>query len=206
MADLMQLLQSQVTDSLMDQFAGQLGGAPKEKTSSAVSGAMSLLMGALAKNASTPEGASSLLGALDRDHDGSILDDVAGFLGGSKQASNANMLNGAGILKHLLGGKQENAASMLSKDTGMDTAQIMNLMIKVAPMVLGMLGKVKKEKNLDQNGLSDFLRTSQQTEEQSSPTGSIFTKLLDQDGDGSIIDDVAQSGFKALLGRFFGRK
>ena len=136
MADLMQLLQSQVTDSLMDQLAGQLGGAPKEKTSSAVSGAMSLLMGALAKNASTPEGASSLMGALDRDHDGSILDDVAGFLGGSKQASNANMLNGAGILKHLLGGKQENAASMLSKDTGMDTGQIMNLMIKVAPMVL----------------------------------------------------------------------
>jgi hypothetical protein len=205
--DLMKLLQDQVSDSLMDQLAGQLGGgAPKEKTSTAVSGAMNLLMGALANNASTPQGASSLLSALDRDHDGSILDDVAGFLGGSKQANNANMLNGAGILKHVLGQKQQPAVEMLSKETGMDASQVMGLMVKLAPMVMGMLGKVKKEQNLDQGGLSDFLKTSQQVQKASSSgAGDLFTRLLDKDGDGSIMDDVAQSGIKALFGKLFKR-
>lgn len=206
MADLMKLLQDQVSDSLMDQLLGQVGGSvPKNNASTAVNGVMDLLMGGLAKNASTPQGASSLLNALDRDHDGSILDDVAGFLGGAKEASNSNMLNGAGILKHILGGKQDNAVNVLSKQSGLDKSQLLSLMIKMAPVVMGMLGKVKKEKNLDQGGLTDFLKQSQETHRASTGGMDLFTRLLDKDGDGSIVDDVAQSGFKALLGRLFKR-
>lgn len=206
--DLMKLLQDQVSDSLMDSVIGQLGGGvQKEKASSASGEIMNMLMGALANNASTPQGASSLLGALDRDHDGSILDDVTGFLGGSKKASNEKMLNGAGILRHVLGNKQDSAVNMISKDTGMDKSQILNMMIKFAPMVMGMLGKVKKQQNLDAGGLSDFLKTSQQTQKAStSGAGDLFTRLLDRDGDGSVMDDVAQSGIKALFGKLFGRK
>ena len=206
--DLMKLLQDQVSDSLIDSVVGQLGGGvPKEKASTAAGGIMDMLMGALANNASTPQGANALLGALDRDHDGSILDDVAGFLGGAKQPTNEKMLNGAGILRHVLGERQETAVNMLSKDTGLDKSQILNMMIKFAPMVMGMLGKVKKEQNLDAGGLTDFLRTSKQTHQAaSSGSGDIFTRLLDRDGDGSIMDDVAQSGFKALLGKLFKRR
>lgn len=203
----MKLLQDQVSDSLMDSVIGQLGGGvQKEKASTAASGIMDMMMGALANNASTPQGASALMGALDRDHDGSILDDVAGFLGGSKQPTNEKMLNGAGILRHVLGERQDTAVNMLSKDTGLDKSQVLNMMIKFAPMVMGMLGKVKKQQNLDAGGLQDFLRTSQQTQRASSSGGDLFTRMLDKDGDGSIMDDVAQSGIKALFGKLFGRK
>ena len=208
--DLMKLLQDQVSDSLMDSVISQIGGGgnvKKEQASSAASGVMNMLMGALANNASTPQGASALMGALDRDHDGSILDDVAGFLGGSKQASNTKMLNGAGILKHVLGNRQESAVNMLSKDTGMDKTQILNMLIKFAPMVMGMLGKVKREQNLDAGGLTSFLKNSQQVQKKStSGMGDLFTSLLDQDGDGSVIDDVAQTGIKALFGKLFKRR
>ena len=204
----MQLIQSQVSGALVEQLAGEMGGN-KDQTSPAVKGAMSMLMGALANNASTPQGANALAGALEKDHDGSILEDVMGFIGGQKQASNSRMLNGAGILKHVLGQRQETAVDMLSQQSGMDKSQMFSLLVKVAPVVMGMLGKVKKEQNLDQGGLSNLLRSANQDIAKPSSglgMGDMFTSLLDRDGDGSIVDDVAQSGFKALFGKLFGRK
>ncbi len=204
----MQLIQSQVSGALVDQLTGEMGGN-KDQTSTAVKGAMSMLMGALANNASTPQGANALAGALERDHDGSILEDVMGFLGGQKQVSNSSMLNGAGILKHVLGQRQETAVDVLSQKSGMDKSQIFSLLVKVAPVVMGMLGKVKKDQKLDQGGLSNLLRSANQDiakESSGLGMGDMFTSLLDRDGDGSIMDDVAQSGFKALFGKLFGRK
>jgi hypothetical protein len=206
MADLMDLIQSQVSDGLVDQLTKQLGGAEKTQTKTAVDTAMTTLLGALSKNAAKPEGASALASALDRDHDGSILDDLAGFLGGSGSSSNASMLNGAGILQHVLGGKQNGAIDMIAKVSGLDKSKTGQLMITLAPMIMGMLGKVKKERNLDQNGLSDFLRTSTSEVVKKQPQSrGLLESILDKDGDGSIMDDVAQSGFKALLGRLFKR-
>jgi hypothetical protein len=45
-------------------------GADERTTGNAVQAAFAMLLGALAHNSSTPIGASSLLGALDRDLDG----------------------------------------------------------------------------------------------------------------------------------------
>jgi hypothetical protein len=206
MADLMDLIQSQVSDGLVDQLTKQLGGAEKSQTQTAVNTAMTTLLGALSRNASKPEGASALASALDRDHDGSILDDLTGFLGGSNSSSNASMLNGAGILNHVLGGKQNGAIDMIAKVSGLDKSKTGQLMVTLAPMIMGMLGKVKKERNLDQNGLSDFLKTSTSEVVKKQPQSrGLLESILDKDGDGSIMDDVAQSGFRALLGRLFKR-
>jgi hypothetical protein len=99
--------------TLFEQLAEQLGptvtqqigrslGVGEEQAGSAVSAAVPMLLGGLARNTADPQGASALLGALDRDHDGSVLDDVGGFLGGGGAAT----ANGAGILEHVLGNKQ----------------------------------------------------------------------------------------------------
>ena len=58
---------------------------------------MSAILGAMANNASKPGGADSLLGALQKDHDGSILDNLGGFLG------QPNTDDGNGILGHVFG-------------------------------------------------------------------------------------------------------
>ena len=77
-------------------------GADESTTSTAIQAALPMLLGGLARNAQSEDGASSLSGALDRDHDGSVLDDIAGFvMGGGAQQS-----NGAGILGHIFGGNQ----------------------------------------------------------------------------------------------------
>jgi len=61
-------------------------------------------MSALAKNSTQSESAiSGLTGTLDRDHDGSILDDIMGLMTGKTQQQNQKMLNGQGTLSHVLG-------------------------------------------------------------------------------------------------------
>ncbi len=204
--DLMDLLQGQLTDGLLDQMSAQLGGASKEQTAVAASGIFNTLVGALAKNASTPEGANSLVNALDNDHDGSILDNITDIFQGQSQAQNVSekTLNGAGILNHLLGDRQDGAASMISQMSGLNKGQTGNLMSMLAPMVLGTLGKQRSQGGLDVASIASLLTgtVSNQRANSTNPAMGLVTQFLDSDGDGSIVDDVANIGMK-LLGNLF---
>jgi hypothetical protein len=204
-ANLTDLLQGTISEGMIDQLSQQLGGVDQKQTAVAASGIVSTLMGALAKNASTEEGAAALNNALERDHDGSILEDVMGLLGGQTQPSNSSMLNGAGILNHVLGNKQGGAIEMISKLSGLDSSKTGNLMTMLAPVLMGALGKTKREQGLDVSGLASLLSGEVNQHKQGNPTMSLITKFLDSDGDGSIVDDVAGMGMK-ILGNFFGRK
>ena len=79
-------------------------------------------------------------------------------------------------------------------------------MATLAPLVLGALGKQKRQNNLDQGGIADILgqvagMQRQRNQQQKSPLGGLINNFLDKDGDGSIIDDVA-----GMLGNFMRRK
>lgn len=200
MANLMDLLQGQLSEGLIDQLSNQLG-ADRKQTETAASTALSTIMSALAKNAATPDGASSLANALDNDHDGSILDNLSGILGGQAQPTNTRAINGAGILKHVLGGKQTNAIEMISKLSGLGGNQAGSLLTTLAPLVMGMLGRQKKEQNMSGDVLSDFLSKSVNSATNQRQEMGIIGKFLDQDGDGSIMDDIAGMGM-GMLGKF----
>ena len=102
-----------MSQTLTDQLA-QLSGAPCNRSPGSWAwrganghrhgAALPLLMGALGRNASQPQGAQSLLGALQRDHLGS--NDLSGLLGavlgGSRQGQPSRQTDGAGILGHIL--------------------------------------------------------------------------------------------------------
>lgn len=203
--DLSNLIKSQLTDGLIDQLSSQLGGADRAQTTAAATGVLSTLMGAMARNASTPDGASALNNALERDHDGGILDDVMGMLGGQSSAD-SRTTNGTGILNHILGDRQNGAVDMISKMSGLSGGNTGNLMSMMAPMVMGMLGKAKRQSNLDAGGVSDLLSGFTKKEQASNPVMGLITGFLDADGDGSIIDDVAGMLGKSLLGGMFGKK
>jgi hypothetical protein len=201
--DILQLLQSQMGGDVLKQLSGQVG-ASEEQTSSALNGAVSALLTGLSKNIQTPEGANGLLGALDRDHDGSIFDDIQGFLGGNAQAANPAAANGMGILKHVLGGNQGNIAEAIAKMSGLDSSKAGSLLTMVAPLVLGALGKAKAAQPQGQgSNILDLITKTQQTQTQQSPVGGIFEKLLDRDGDGQVMDDLLSMGAKSLLGGLF---
>ena len=202
MADLFDLLQSQMGESIIGTLTDQIGGPSKQKTSAGVQGAMSILMSALAKNAQNPKSASALGAALERDHDGSILEDLTGYLSGSSPINNTKAANGSGILGHILGGQQGNAIESLTRMSGLDKSQSGNLLSTLAPIVLGMLGKQKRSQGLDMSGLGSILANSANTAKKQTPQADLLTSFLDRDGDGSVKDDAARIGFSLLKNLF----
>ncbi len=199
----MDLLQGQLPEGLVDQLSQQIGGAEKEQTATAASGIVNTLVSALARNASSQEGASALSNALDRDHDGGILNNLMGMLSGNVQPQNERAANGTGILNHILGDRQGGVSNMVSQMSGLNNNQTSQLMTMLAPIVMGMLGKTKRENGLDEGGLASLLNgTVTQQQSSSNPTMNLVTSFLDSDGDGSIVDDVANMGMKFLGGLF----
>ena len=207
MANLLELLQGQLDDNLVDKLSQQIGGADRQQTAVAAQGIMSSLVTALAKNASSPEGAASLNNALERDHDGGLLNNLGDlFSGGNVPQNQSRAANGAGILRHLLGNNQNGMVEMVSKMSGLDNNKTGNLMTMLAPMVMGMLGQQKRQQGLDIGGLAGLLTNSVNTQRQAgNPIMDMASRFLDQDGDGSAIDDIAGMVGKGLLSKLFGR-
>lgn len=202
----MEMLQGQLSDNLVDQLSQQLGGADREKTALAANGVLSALVSQIARNASSPEGATSLSNALDRDHDGSVLDNLMGMIGGGASQTNNRALNGEGIVRHVMGDRQNNVLDVISKMSGLDKGSAGNLMTTLAPIVMGMLGKQKREQGLDIGGLTSLLTGELNQQRQSdNPAMSMITRFLDADGDGDIKDDIANMGMK-FLGNLFKKK
>lgn len=199
--NVIELLQGQLDENLIQQLSQHIGAESTEQTEAAASGIISTLVAGLNKNAATPDGATALVSAIDRDHDGSILEDVAGFLLGSRETSNSSTLNGAGILQHILGGKQSNTQDMLGKATGLDTAQIGKLMIALAPMVLAALGKARKQEEVSSENIGDLLSGSVKSQVNQQQEMGLLQRFLDADGDGSVMDDIANMGMKFFLNR-----
>ncbi len=209
MSGLLDLLNSPMGKQLINGVAGQTG-QPESKTADALSLAMPLLLGAMKKNVATPQGAQGLMGALNSKHDGSILNDLGGFFGGGVDQAVIN--DGAGILGHVFGGKQPQVENALSEKTGLDADAIANILKIAAPLVMAYLGKeTAKSKVSNPNELNNLLGGL--LGGQPKQNQSLIMTLLDADGDGSVLDDIAgmvmggnqkkQSGLGGLLGGLF---
>ena len=205
--DISDLLQGPMKNVILNQLSSQLGLGDEKQTNAAVDGIFGTLLNGIMKNAATPEGQKSLETALAKDHSGGIFDDLAGFLTGNNSPQNPATNNGAGILKHILGDKQENTVESISKASGIDTAKIMKMMVTLAPIVLGMLSKTKAQEQPQQSsgGILDIIKGATQTVNQQSTTQSIFNKILDKNSDGNIIDDITSMGVKSIFGKLFGK-
>jgi hypothetical protein len=192
-----------LTQQLIQQLAGegitQISrkiGADEQTTKAALSTALPLLVSALAKNTSKTEGAQSLNQALTKDHDGSILNDVPGYL------ENPEAANGAKILGHVLGSQQSAVTKGLTQGTGLNSEQVDQLLQIGAPLLMGLLGQQQQQKGFDPNGLSTYLGGQQQKAQESDPDlmGALNT-LLDADKDGTALDDVI-----GMAAKLFGNK
>ncbi len=210
MSGLLDLLSSPMGKQLISGVAGQTGNST-DQTGSVLTMALPLLMGAMKKNASTPEGAQGLMSALSNNHDGSILNNLAGLFGGGVDQSVKD--DGAGILGHVLGGKQAQVENALSQKSGMDTSSIATILQVAAPILMGMIGQQKQQQNInDASGIQSMLGGMMGGGKQADKQQSLIESFLDSDGDGSILDDVAslalggkKGGIGGLLGGLFGK-
>lgn len=212
MAGLVDLLNSEMGRQIISGVSNETN-QPADKTSQVVSMALPLLMGAMKRNASTPQGAQGLMGALNSKHDGAILDNLGGFFGGGVDES--AKIDGLGILGHVLGGSQDNVVGALSQRSGMDSNSVMKILQVIAPIVLGYLGQQKKQQNVtSEAGIGDLLGGLMGGGRKQKKQQSLIESLLDGDNDGSILDDVAgmvlrgsgkkKSGLGGLLGGLLG--
>lgn len=187
MFSLEDLLGKQQGGEAVNQISNQLGANPT-MTNMAIQMALPMILNGLANNAQQPQGAENLNNALQQ-HDGGILDNLGSFLGGGNQTQSAD---GLGILGHIFGGNQGAVAQQVSQKSGMDIGQVAQLLITLAPIVMGFLGKKKQEQNLDAGGLQNMLGEQQQTMQASgNPMMDMVSGMLDRDKDGSSMDDLA---------------
>ena len=131
---------SDALNELLEPRADEIGrriGADGAQTRSAINTAVPALLAALGADARKGTG---LRQALARDHDGSIVDDLGGYLGGTSRLS-PRTTNGAGILEHTLGSRQSSVEQALSSKSGLDMRSIGSLLTLLAPIVMGMLAK-----------------------------------------------------------------
>lgn len=176
--NLMDILQGQLSEETLGQLSDHIG-ADKAQTADAANGIFATLLGGLANNASSEGGLSALGSALDRDHDGSMLDDLMGMVGGimDPNTPNTGAANGLGILSHVLGDRQEAAADQIGQSSGLSMGQVMQLMPILAPIVMQVLGRAKNQGGLDLGSLAGILSGSAQNA-QSGGFGGLLGSVL----------------------------
>lgn len=217
MSGLEQLLGGALGGDMLSKIAGQLNtdeaGAQK-----AVGAALPALLGRLKANADDPEKAEALAAAVNRDHDGSFLDSMGDKFGGLFGGQDPS---GSKIIGKVFGDDADAAQEQVAAEAGIDKGQAAGLLGGLAPMVMGALGKTGQATGGVQaqglsgmlgsllgagggmggllggllgggggGGLGSLLGGGGKTGG-SSPLGKV-TGMLDQNKDGSIVDDLTR--------------
>ena len=180
-------------------LGGLLGGADENVTKGVLGAALPAIIGAMANNASKPGGADSLLGALQKDHDGSILDNLGGFLG---QPSTDD---GNGILGHVFGNSRPQVEQNIAQKSGLDLGMIIKFLPVIAPIIMRFLGKMTRQNNLDAGALTNSLQQEKKAAEAGGFDFGSILGMLDSDRDGDVKDDVMKMG-STWLKKLFSRR
>lgn len=135
-----------------------------------------LIISYLSKKSQSASEAESLNAALDKDHDGSILNDVT--------QAEARQSEGNSILNHIFGGEKQDVENQLSQKTGISIDKIGPVLSMLAPIIMGYIGKEKQQGNVGAGGLGGLLdsilgnASSQTQNEQSNPLNDIIGSVL----------------------------
>lgn len=173
------------------------------------------------KSQEDPNEAEALNNALDRDHDGSILDNPSQV--------EARQQEGGSILDHIFGGQKATVENQLSQNTGISMDKIGPILAMLAPVIMGYIGKQKQSNGITSGGgLGDLLggilggAQSQVQAEPSNPLNEILGSVLggsQASNSGNPLNDIlgsvlgggnqqqqSQGGLGGLLGSILGGK
>jgi hypothetical protein len=182
---------------LIGMLAGQLGGPVMQQisqhigsdegtTQSAVGMALPMIMSAMGNHAGTTEGAEAIHQATQA-QDGSILDNLMGFVGNAGTGG-----VGGALLGQVLGGGNHNAiADTISEKTGMDSGAANQLLGILMPIVMSVIGKVGGGQ--DANGLAQLLGAGG-----SNDMLGMAAKMMGGDDDNNPL-----GGFGNIIGKMF---
>jgi hypothetical protein len=210
MFSLQDLLGPQQGSEAVEQISQNVGAEPSA-VNTAIQAALPMILGSLANNAATPQGAESLNNALEQDHDGSILGNLGGLgrmIFGGSEAPPPRQADAGGILGHILGTNQAPVVQEVSNQSGLNSGQVAQILMMLAPIVMGYLGKQKQEQGVGPDGLGGLLggllggqQAAAAPQSSGNPMLDMASSYLDKDRDGSSMDDIASMAFNYLKNR-----
>ncbi|HCA57875.1 MAG TPA: hypothetical protein DEP46_07840 [Blastocatellia bacterium] len=211
MLSLQDLLGQDQGNAALGEISNTVGAEPS-LVNSAIQMALPAIIGGLANNAADPQGAQSLDQALSRDHDGSILGNLGGLgsmILGQLQTPEPTpkQLDAGGILGHILGNNQGPVVEQVSQNTGLNMGQVAQILMMLAPLVMGYLGQQKQQQGIGADGLGGLLGGLLGGQSAAAPQSSgnammdMASSMLDSDRDGSAMDDIASMALNYLTKR-----
>ena len=194
-ASVLEDLRSRLSGDTVDDISRRIGADPAQ-TKQAIDAALPMLLAALGKEAADPERRTGLRKAIHEDHDGAVVDNLPAYLSGQMSG---RATNGQGIVKHVLGDRQEPAVQALAGRSGLDMGSIASLLPLLAPIVMGMLGKKERTGGLSLDNLTDLLgNDTRRAADESPDLGDLLGSVL---GGGS-----GQGGLGDVLGGILGKR
>ncbi|RKS53254.1 uncharacterized protein DUF937 [Gillisia mitskevichiae] len=205
MASILDLLNTSMGEDFIAK-ASDSTSENKDNISAALGMALPILLGAMQKNIKTDSGAESLNNALSSNKHGDAL------LSNLKSVNATDMSSeGEKILGHLLGGKQDMVTKTIGSTLNMKESSVSSIIKMAAPLLMSILASQKSKENVSSSGLGGLLESVMGSS--GAHDASLIETLLDKDGDGSVIDDVAgmifggnKKGGGGLLGGMLGGK
>ncbi len=206
---------SSIFDAVTQQLGGanltqlsQQIGADESATQQAIQAALPMLISGLARNASNPQGAAALSTALGEHADGSVLTNLGGLLTSPDTGA------GAGILAHIFGNRRGPIEQGVGQATGLQQPQIGKLLMVLAPIVMAVLARKQQARPAtadqvpapaDAGTLPDVLNREAKEAQQRAPSGlGGLIGMLDRDGDGNPLNDLARMAGGRGLGGLLG--
>ena len=164
----------------------QLGsqfGLGQDQSAAALAALVPMLAAGVQRNIQSEGGLGSLMSALTSGNHRQYLDNPTSLTGQSA------VTDGNGILGHLLGSKEvsREVASRASAQTGVSADVLKRMLPMVATLVMGALARQSASPSAAGAGMGA-----------GGGIAAMLSPLLDQNRDGSIVDDVT-----SMIGRFF---
>ena len=210
MSGLIGSVMSHLSDDQVAAIAAKLGTDPAQARA-AIEHAVPLIVGGMAQNASTAQGANALNNALGA-HTGLDMGSLLGsVLGGGGSSI------GGSILGHIFGANQTAANQGLGQATGLGTQNAGQLLAILAPIVMAALANhAQAQGGLNPGGLGSILgQANQQIQQQGGVLGSLVNGVLNHQGGNFDLSQVLGAamgsagggggGLGGLLGALTGR-
>ncbi|GEN67506.1 MULTISPECIES: DUF937 domain-containing protein [Chryseobacterium] len=216
---LIDLLTGNTSNQVAEQAENKFG-ISKNQVIALLAVATPLIISYLRNKSQDAKEAEALNSALDKDHNGSILNDASQV--------EARQAEGGSILDHIFGGQKSTVENQLSQNTGISIDKLGPILAMLAPVVMGYIGQQKQQNNVGAGGLGDLLggilgnASSQAQAQQSSPLNDILGSVLGNGGQsqssGNPLNDILgsvlggggntqqqQGGLGGILGNIFGK-
>ena len=154
--NLVDAVKSYLTSDVTHQ-ASSLVGEPESATFNVMHGAIPSLLGGLLNYSSNRDGANSLAGMIRDGRYSAVLDNPAALFGGGSVTSSMSSM-GKSLIGGIFGDNASSVTDALASSSGVKSSSATTLMFLLAPLALGVVGRLAGSQGLNAAGITNLLK------------------------------------------------